>query len=216
MLLVGCAAPISWRVDVPREDVPYSFTQAPYIHPRIIQDLSTWLSDHGDQVVAINLLEAQDSNRYFGEIHVESIAGEHPFVSVEGDNEQFGYQYVGKNDAGVHVLYTSDWGGGSGVFKRLIFVVFERDRSILEHPDGPLIDLGRQRLLLKKLGETGLGDRYDGKLEVAGNHLLIGKDTGWFTVSGGQGGSGHTEDVLWKLDITRQQDAPADMDKPRR
>jgi hypothetical protein len=210
MLLVGCVSPVSRRVDVPGEGFPNSFTRAPYIHPRIIQDLTSWMSDDGDQVVAINLPDAQDSNRYFGEVHVEKTNGEHPFVYVEGDKEQFGYQYVGRTEAGVHVLCTSDWGGGSGVFKNLMFVVFERDGDTLSHPDRPLVDLARDRLLVEKLGEISLGDRYAGRLEVTGNRLLIGKDTGWFSVSGGTGGSGRTEDVLLRLDLTRQQGAPAD------
>ena len=204
LAFVGCASPSSWHVDVPREDFQYSFTRAPYIHPTIIQDLTSWLSDGGDQVVAINLLEAQNSNRYFGEVHVRKMAGEHPFVYVKGDKEQFGYQYVGKTESGVHVLYTSDWGGGSGVFKCLMFVVFERDRGTFTHPDRPLIDLGRERLLIKKLGETTLGGTYAGRLEITGNQLLIGKDTGWFSVSGGTGGGGPTQDVSLRLDITRQ------------
>ena len=48
----------------------YSFKKAPFVHPKIIGDLVGSLSDAGDQVVAINLLDSQDSNRYFGEIFV--------------------------------------------------------------------------------------------------------------------------------------------------
>ena len=36
------------------------------------------------------------------------------------------------------------------------------------------------RLLLKKLGEISLGDRWDGRISVDGNYLIMGKDTGWF------------------------------------
>jgi hypothetical protein len=203
VLLVGCFSTGSWRIDIPQEEFPFSFTQPPYIHPKIIQDLTTRLSDDGDQVVAINLLNAQGSNRYFGDVHVKEMTRDHPLVYVEGDKEQFGYQYVGKTKGGVHVLYTSNWGGGSGVFKSLMFVVFEYDRGTFSHADRPLIDLTRKRLLIKKLGETALSDRYDGRLKVVGDQLLIGKDTGWFSVSGGSGGGGHTEDVLLRLDFKR-------------
>jgi hypothetical protein len=209
MLLAGCASPGARDGDIRGGDTPYSFAHAPYIHPRIIQDLSSWLSDGGDQVVAINLPDAQNSNRYFGEVRVREIPGKHPFVYVEGDKKEFGYQYVGRSDGGVHVLFTSDWEGGSGVFRHLLFVVFEHDWGTLSHPDRSLIDLGRDRLLIVKLGEISLGDRYGGKLEVAGNRLLIGRDVGWFSVSGGTGGCGRTRDELLRLDFTRPQGSPS-------
>jgi len=37
----------------PKKDLPYSFVQAPYIHPEIVQDLTTWPSDQGDWIIAI-------------------------------------------------------------------------------------------------------------------------------------------------------------------
>ena len=39
----------------------------------------------------------------------------------------------------------------------------------------------RKRLVIKKLGEIGLGDRWDGILDVKGNEISIGKDTGFFS-----------------------------------
>ena len=48
----------------------YSFKTAPFVHPKIINDLVGSLSDSGDHVVAISLLDSQGSNRYFGEIAV--------------------------------------------------------------------------------------------------------------------------------------------------
>ncbi len=43
---------------VTQNHFPYSFTHAPYIHPKIVQDLTTWLSDKRDQVIAIGLLDS--------------------------------------------------------------------------------------------------------------------------------------------------------------
>src|SRR5436309_7916640 len=65
-----------------------SFCQPPFVHPLVIKELMTWLSDDGDQVVAINLLEANDSNRYYGAIETEKpgkLAPRHPrvFTRVE-------------------------------------------------------------------------------------------------------------------------------------
>ena len=48
----------------------YSFKKAPFVHPKIVGDLVGNLADAGDQVVAINLLTSQDSNRYFGDVFV--------------------------------------------------------------------------------------------------------------------------------------------------
>lgn len=56
---------------------------------------------------------------------------------------------------------------------------------------------------MKKLGEIPLGDRWSGKLKVKGNKLFVGKDTGWFTVSGGAGGgwlSYDLKDRILKID----------------
>ena len=45
----------------PRLHATYSFKMAPFVHPKIINDLVGSLSDSGDQVVAINLLDSQDT-----------------------------------------------------------------------------------------------------------------------------------------------------------
>lgn len=202
-MLFGCASPAARTVDLPAPEFPCSFTAPPYIHPRIIQDLSAWMSDGGDQVVAIDLPDSQDSNRYYGAVRERKTAGGPPFVYVEGDNEEFGYQYVGRSDHGVDILFTSDWEGGSGIFRNLLLVTFERDRGAILLPGSARIDAGRERLLIKKLGEIPLGDRYSGRLEVLGDRLLIGKDSGWFSVSGGAGGSGRTRDEILLLDLAR-------------
>ena len=201
LVVTGCChVPPRNRVAVPNKDFPYSFNKAPFISPRIIQDLSTWISDHGDQVVAINVLESQDSNRYFGDALVRNIEGQNPSIytevttveSGETNQQSFGYQFIGKTDSGVYVLETSDWGGGSGNFRNLLLVTCEYDQSIKCDWEKGVIQSGGKRLLIKKQGEIPLGDRWDGELKVDGNSIFVGKDTGWFTVSSGTGGSGPT------------------------
>lgn len=44
-----------------------SFDQAPFVSPRVVQDLMPWVSDQGEQVVAIDLLGAAGANRNFGD-----------------------------------------------------------------------------------------------------------------------------------------------------
>ena len=84
LVVAGCSHRAVQKHDVvPNEDFPFSFGHAPFISPRIIQDLSAWISDHGDQIVAINVLESQDSNRYFGNVQVRKVEGQPPFVFNE-------------------------------------------------------------------------------------------------------------------------------------
>ena len=178
-----------------------SSTAPPYLHPAIIHDLATWPSDTGDQVVAINLTDAQHSNRYFGEVQTETHDGVSTLVSYLPDEGQFSYQYVGRTDDNVHVLRIDEASGGSATFVSLMFVTFARDHGLAGEPEAGRLTLNRPRLLIRKLGELPLGDRYDGQLKVEGNRLFIGKDTGWFAQSGGTGGGGRAEDAWLLLDF---------------
>jgi len=78
---------------------------------------------------------------------------------------------------------TWETGGGTMVAMNLLFVVIEEDRGIdvMTTPErsSPL-RLDRRRLLIRKLGEIALGDRWDGELRVDGNDIFIGHDRGWF------------------------------------
>lgn len=158
----------------------FFFDHQPFVSPKIVQDLSVWISDRGDQVVAINLLESQDKNRYFGDIQVgkSRADGKYPFVSVEEKDKksEFGYQYIGTTTDGVIVLFTSDWGGGTGHFENLILLVLEKDKGIDIDWEKQVVKKGHERLLIKKLGEIALGDRWRGELSVKGNRVFIGKD----------------------------------------
>jgi hypothetical protein len=174
------------------KDASYSFTKAPFINPKIINDLSTAISDQGDQVVAINLTDSEGSDRYACDVKVAKTHDRHPYIysqePAEGGDQrpaEFGYRYVGRTTSGVDVLFISESGGGSGVFEGLMLV------QILEEIGGPTIEpasglaqtmtFKRKRLVIKKLGEIGLGDRWDGSLDVKGNEISIGKDTGFFS-----------------------------------
>ncbi len=163
------------------DKLQYSFFRKEFIHPKIIQDMQGWISDTGDQVVSVNLLDANKSNRYSGKVEVRKIEGEdYPYVYCGGDQNSFGYRYIGTTDSGIHVLYTSEWGGGSGVFNRLIFLTFEEDEGIVYDYDKSAIST-RARINLKSLGTIGLRDRYKGDLELKDGVLKIGKDVGWFS-----------------------------------
>lgn len=213
LLVAGCAHwPDGNRVAVPNRNFHSSFSHAPYISPRIVQDLSSWVSDHGDQIVAINLLESQESNRYFGDVQIRKMDSENQLVFVrtttfeygETNHSEFGYRCVGVTRSGVYVLKTVDWGGGSGVFVNLLLLTFEYDQGISCDWGKGVVRPDRKRLLVRKRGEIGLGDRWDGELRVKGNSIFVGEDNGWFTVSGGTGGgplSYDSKDRVLKLEI---------------
>jgi hypothetical protein len=168
-------------------EAPCSFSRPPFVHPKVIEDLSTWLSDSGDQVVAINLLDAQGSNRYHGDVLARESPGEAPFVYVREGAEMFGYRHVGTTTSGVEVLRTASCGGGTGVFVNLMLVRLDRDLGVTADWDRLVVRPERRRLLLRKLGEIALGDRWDGTLRIEGDKLFVGKDEGVFagTTRGG-------------------------------
>ncbi len=152
------------------------FEGAPFVHPQIIEALSTSLADSGDTVVAINLTDAQDSNSLGGAFKVEpaTAGGAWPTVSMTGNNESFSYQLIGTTAQGVHVLKTSEWGGGSGVFNNLMLVSYRRGQGIEVDWAAKAIQPGEARLVLFKHGEIVLGDRWAGTLKVDGDRLFIG------------------------------------------
>lgn len=193
-----------------RQHATYSFKTAPFVHPKIIDDLVGWLSDSGDQVVAINLLDSQDSNRYFGEIVVSPqlnpMTPSWPWVySVDGDENAdktldelwgrpwYAYRYVGSTQAGLDVVHARHSGGGSGIFNSVVFIRTEMDRGV-DYP--PLSEVESwtaaaqpevsDRELVRFVGKIPLGDRWQGTVEVVGNDVVVrGRDLHERCVLGG-------------------------------
>lgn len=151
---------------------PFSFTSDEFIHPNIIQDLVGWISDGGDQVVSINLLDANKLNRYYGHVTTKTL-DDKIIVECRSESEYFSYSYEGSSESGIHVLTCSDWGGGSGIFRTLLFVSFEVDET-LDLQGEELVK--RRRLLIKSLGHFSLGDRYAGKIKLKSGYLYVGRD----------------------------------------
>lgn len=164
----------------PSADFSGYFLKMPYLNPTIIQDLSCWESDAGDQVVAINVTQSQDSNRYSVEIQQRVINGENPYIYLQkkeqDENLEFGYQYIGRLENGVYVLKTASASGGSGVFENLMLVNFTKDNGLKTDWYGKTIGNGPERLLIVKKGEIILGDRWNGSLKIHGNNIEIGVD----------------------------------------
>jgi hypothetical protein len=145
------------------------------INPRAVQELLTWTSDSLPGPVSIDLAGTWNSNRYFGEfarrptgdVFIDLKSAQ---VVPSGENPGwFAYRRVGTLASGVHVVETWVNGGGSGVVTSLLLVRFAVDQ---EHSAGER----RQRLLMVRVGEEPLGDRYGGEVVVKGNTVSIASD----------------------------------------
>ena len=79
------------------------------------------------------------------------------------------YARVGTLTGGQHVLRVASSSGGSGHFISLLIVRFSIER---EYQD----EEWRARLVMTRVAEISLGDRYDGEVSVSGHTLSIGAD----------------------------------------
>ena len=208
--LVGVDVADSARNDADQTESPvpnpqvyatYSFKKAPFVHPKIINEFVGHLSDVGDQVIAINLLDSQDSNRYFGEISVapqeDPTVPSWPWVySAEGDESTrmepgelwgvpwYAYRWVGSTQSGLDVLHVKGSGGGSGIFNWVVFTQTEVDQGAdyplsrdVENRTEAVRSEIRARELLRFIGRIPLGDRWLGTVEVNGNDVVVrGRD----------------------------------------
>jgi len=86
----------------------------------------------------------------------------------------FSYKRIGSLRNGVHVLETWDNGGGSGIFTSLLFVKFAIDDDYSQGASDAF--LRRQTIVIKRVGEFTLGDRYGGKVVVRGATVEVGAD----------------------------------------
>jgi len=157
------------------------FDRAPYVHPLIVKDLLIWMQDEREQIVAINLNESQNSDRYYGEIKVENEEGKYPSVSVQQNKTWFEYRLIGKTPAGIYALKTTLNEGGTGYFMKIIFVRFRSDIGLQYEKKSKIMQYTRKRILIEKLGSIILGDRYIGELKMRGSSLFIGNDTNKIT-----------------------------------
>ncbi|MBO9436381.1 DUF1311 domain-containing protein [Ruegeria sp. R13_0] len=154
------------------------FDRKPFIHPRIVQELSTWLSDTGDQVVAINLTASQNSNRFAGDVKIQPDAKQgSPWVSSTTGDDTYAYRFIGKMTNGVHVLVTRQSStDGSGVFPTIMLLSRTEDHGIKADWAAGEIKPGASRNLLVKRGELVVGADWNGEVKVDGNRLFIGRD----------------------------------------
>ena len=157
----------------------YSFINNEFINPRIIEDLIGWLSDSGNQVVAVNITDSNKSNRYFGEVTVKNFQDSYPLITSSYEESTFTYQYLGTSFSGMHLLQTWSNGGGSGVFCNVVMVTLSMD-TIFEQNTSVGEKIGR--FVVKLIGTIPLGDRYQGTLSYKFGVLTIPACEGMATV----------------------------------
>ena len=160
------------------------------IHPKIIEEFNTGLSDTGDQVVAINIEDSQGSNRYCctRDVEVKIFRDGEVYAKIDFKKDGwFSYRFHGTTDNGVYLIRIWDNGGGSGVFSSLLFLRIREvyslkklvARELLQKKTESILNSGKKRIHLEKLGSILLGDREKHTITVDGNFLILdGKKIG--------------------------------------
>jgi len=151
------------------ESARYSFINPEFINPGILEDLSGWISDHGDQIVSINITESNKSNRYHGTTTIEESDG-YPIVTSSTEEGWVSYQYIGCSFSGVHIIQTWRNGGGSGIFTNILLVTLSLDSSLESNGTS---HTKNSRFVIKLVGSMPLGDRYQGNVKYKYGLLSI-------------------------------------------
>ncbi|MEM6252227.1 MAG: hypothetical protein AAF821_04830 [Cyanobacteria bacterium P01_D01_bin.156] len=143
------------------------------INPRAVGDLLPWLSDMKPGSIALDVEGSMaDTNRYWAEVENTAIgtvrATWEPWLGEE-ISYTTGYRWLGQLDNGLHILRVTQNTGGSGVFTSLLFVRFLMDTEYF-YVDGPG---PRPRLIMKRMGSYGLGNRDSRNLWLEGNVVVI-------------------------------------------
>lgn len=171
--------PPSLRKQLKEANEQFTFRGKP-INPLAVHDLLPWFSDKLPGPVAIDVAGTFGSNRYSGPYTTAkdgtvSIDLKEPGRSSAGDAAYAGYfkyQRLGRLANGIQVLRTWENAGGSGLFNSLLLARFVVDYEYAG--DGSR----RYRLVLWQVGESVLGDRYGGAIELQAraNSIRIGAD----------------------------------------
>lgn len=132
------------------------------INPRIIEEMITWISDSGNLVTAINLQDAQDSNRFFTSDRKITAKRDGKFFTVisekqpndtddcdnsDTDAKIFTYKVEGVTQNGVFVVSTDDNSGGSMDDDTLAFFKIDQTKSLTSNK------LAADLISIIKLGE---------------------------------------------------------------
>ncbi len=141
------------------------------IHPLIIKKFVSWESDDWKpKIVAVDVAAAYNTNQFYEKFKWRKSDDGTFQCSVDGkEGAWFVYRWLGTLDNGLHVVFTCDCGGGTGQFMNLFF--FKITEGSAYTPEGEKYS----QLLLTFVRNHGLGDRYDGQIDLLKNSVSIGK-----------------------------------------
>ena len=163
------------------------------LHPLIVQEFITWLSDTGDHIISINLRDAFNSNRYCCDdsFSVE-LSEKRTLVRTDftKDYETYNndyisqeecvgsctltYAHLGTTDNGAIVIQVWERSGGSGVFSTLLFTkVKKRMGANFDYANPSNLAFDKQQIVLEKLFSISLGDRQETSIGVNGNFVVL-------------------------------------------
>ena len=174
VILISLMTVMSYAEDVQslfkEVDTTFKLNGKP-IHPGVVQEFSTWLSDSSiPTTVSVDILAPNDNEYNEDEVSVN----EDNYVGIPASEwrDNCSYKWLGRLKNGLHVLEVAEGGsGGSGVFEDLFFVKFEIGEGI--DRDSQKYD----RLIMTIVRTYILGDRDDGEIEVFPelNKVIVGK-----------------------------------------
>jgi len=163
------------------------------LHPLIVQEFITWLSDTGDHIISINLRDTFSSNRYCcddsfsvrltgkkmvvrTDFTKDYSTRDDNYISQEdcGGTCAFTYAHLGTTDNGAMVIQIWESGGGSGLFSTLLFTkVKERMGANFDYANPSNLAFDKQQIVLEKLFSISLGDRQETSISVNGNFVVL-------------------------------------------
>jgi hypothetical protein len=139
------------------------------IHPGLIAEFNPWISDTWKPVTtSVDVSAAYGTNEYFEDDAKVKEDG-YIYLQKKEEGEYFYYKWLGKLNNGLHILEVGEGGGGSGIFKALFIVKFEKGYGFT--PEGQKYE----RLLMSIVRNESLGDRDDGKITVLPDKVILGK-----------------------------------------
>ncbi len=143
---------------------PFTFNGVP-IHPGLVREFETWLSDDTPSITTtVDLSAAFGTDEYSEPVDTSSSG----LIRISHGEGWYGYKPLGQMADGIHVLLTVSYGGGSGAFATLVFVRLEEDESLTP------LGASYTRALMSVAGRFSLGDREDAKIEVWPDRVVVG------------------------------------------
>ena len=158
-LVVGCARSIR-----PTKTDGGLVLNGEPIHPMSVAPLLSDLANEDARIAAVDL---EGSSRTGSHRLAPSVCGG-TVAAPDGLGGYIAYQHLGATPKGLHVLVTSVSGGGSGVFRNVIWVRLQHDQVQKE-------GVSRPRTMLVLVGSFALGDRDDGSVKLEGTRLIVGR-----------------------------------------